>query len=1007
MFAGLCAGVLGACFAAGCSKSATLPSAPSKSPERVARSPGDKFVAPATLFASTEAASLSVSRLEPDGRRLMVSHGMRMIQHRDGSIERARELLPSKETVQITALPQRLGGGYLFYLTSSSATMVWSAAEFTGKLKPLANVDFGIDGIVPGFDRLYLMRSRSHPDLPVAIDHSSGAALDLGPLPPSPAYETLAFADGWMGAVAVPLRGVLATFDAGASWHPVPEASRVVSTEHGLVMRTTAGWGLLTADGVLRRWESSGDDGHKLDDLLAMLGESGVPTAVPQESVQRTPRRPLGRDPLRQAVLHGVTGPKGSAYVAHLGALARVSLEDGKVLEVAENILPANVNCHGIRLGAGFGFVCSEERGPTTIYALGKALSLEKVLAFAQPRYVADNENGDLVVRGRCEANDTGGGYYCLLTKSGLRELRVRGDVGAERVSLLADGTAVVLVPPRKGAAATLTRVSLDGQATPLKLKLPTTGPVANLIRDGIWLNGFVESGRGELSGWVAGTGPFVGIRIRRDGKVEHGEVQNDVERALISGRFALLVAQYGQALETVDGGFTWTEVPTLEAAERRSATTLREQGCSPIGCATAEWLRIGWTKSRGPSRDEAVEPPERTELPSPGGGRWTMHCYPTGQASPRAIVAVATHEERERARRALQSSAGAFTGAGSVTATLESTAWQPLFEVPAPRLPPGYLGFDMAVDYGSERAQGYVWGQRGADWSRTGVFALRVLDRFSVANGVWSSEIARSPWPDELSAAAAFGQSMGGSSAAWQYESEASGREGLLLVRQPAQTDLFIVSEGRAVTPIRGAGSLVRTSGVAKLGSSWHFGAPTVGGFAVYKIVGDQISLVNTYPFDEERSGSRAPRLVRNTDADALAIVLDATSHYIYPVNVGDGSLDSPLRISPVDVSKLPPRCAADENGFVFTDTVAVAPFVELMGKAAAVNATRIDARFVATSTGVCVDALAGLASAVLPEPLDRGGAPAQAAATGAPVPMVLSEQGAASRRWGFDCYR
>jgi len=999
--------MLGAWLAPGCAKPPAVPTAPSKSEARVARSLDAKFVSPATLFASTETPSLSVSRLEPDGRRLLVSHGMRMVQHRDGSLERAVELLPSKEAVQITALPPRLGGGYLFYLTSSSATMVWSAEEFTGKLKPLANVDFGVEAIVPGFDRLYLMRSRSYPQLPVAIDPVSGAALDLGPLPPSPAYETLAFVDGWMAAVVVPLRGVLATFDAGASWHPVPDATRAEASEAGLLVRTSAGTGLLTADGVLRRTELTGDEAPKVAQTVLGTPAGGELVASLQEEPARTPRRPLGRDPLRQAVLHGVMGPKNSAYVAHQGALARVSLEDGKLLEVAEHAFGANANCHGIRLGDGYGFVCSEERGPTTIYALEKTLALKKVLAFAEPRYVADNENGDLVVRGRCDAEDTGGGYYCLLTKSGLREIRVRGDVGAERVALLKDGTAVVIVPPRKGAAATLTRVSPDGKATPLKLKLPTSGPVANLIREGIWLNGFVESGRGELLGWVAGTGPFVGIRIRRDGRVEHGEVQNDVERALISGRFSLLVAQYGQALESVDGGFTWTEVPTLDAAERRTPTTTREQGCSPIGCATAEWLRIGWTKSRQPSRDEAVEPPERTDLPSPGGGRWTMHCYPTGEASPRAIVATPTNEERERARRALQLSASAFSGASPVGATLESTAWQPLFEVPAPRLPTGYLGFDTAIEYGPERVQTYVWGQRGADWGRTGVFAVRVLDRFAVQKGVWSSEITRSPWPDELSAAAAFGQSIGGSSASWQYESEASGREGLLLVRQPTQTELFIVSEGRAVTPIRGAEALVRTSGVAKLGSSWYFGAPTSGGFSVYKIVGDQVVLVNAYPFDEERSGSRTPRLVRNTDGDALAIVLDATSQYVYPVDIVDGSLGAALTLAPVEFAKLPPRCGADDSGFVFVDGVKVAPFVELMGRAAAVNATRIEARFIATATGLCVDALAALANAVLPEPLERGAPQAESASAGPPVPMVLSEQGAASRRWRVDCYR
>jgi len=382
------------------------------------------------------------------------------------------------------------------------------------------------------------------------------------------------------------------------------------------------------------------------------------------------------------------------------------------------------------------------------------------------------------------------------------------------------------------------------------------------------------------------------------------------------------------------------------------------------------------------------------------------MNCYATGEASPRAIVPTPAYDERELKRRALQA-ASMLSGSSPVGTSLESTAWLPLLEVPAPRLPAGYLGFDAGVEYGNDRVQAYVWGQRGADWGRTGVFAVRVLDRFAVKNGVWSSEVTRSPWADELSAAAAFGQSIGGSAASWQYESEVSGREGLLLVRQPAQTDLFIVSEGRAVTPIRGAGALVRTAGVAKLGSSWHFGAPTADGFAVYRIVGDQLSLVNVYPYDEDRTSLRVPpRLIRNTDADAVAILLDATSQYIYPINLLDGSLQTPLSVTPAEFAKLPPRCTGDENGFVFTDAVKVAPFVELMGGAAAANATRIEARFITTETGVCVDVLGALASAVLPESLQRGTPPRSAAAPGIPLPMVLSEQGAASRRWGFECY-
>lgn len=989
--------------ASACSGGHVVHTGEAKTAASIARAAKRGYATPATLFATTDPASVNVALTEPDGRKLIVSHGMRMVQLRDGSLERAMELLPAKEAVRIVQLPPRLGDGYLFYITSSSTTMIWSARQFTGRLTPLANLDFGVDNIVAGFDRLYLQRTRSK--LPVALDAASGEVLELGPLPLSPSYEAMAFADAWMGAVLVPLRGVLATFDAGTTWLPVPGASRVVSTDQGPVLRTEDGWGLLTPSGVLRRFEFPDDEIDKLDQLLAILGKPFAETEVQSGPVQRTRPRPLGRDPLRLAVLHGVMGPSGSAYAAHLGSLARVSLENGKLLEVIEHAFPADANCHGIRLGRGYGFVCSQERGPTTVYALEAPLALRKVLAFGEPRYIADSEFGGLVIRGRCSEDKSEPGYYCLMSERGLREIRVRGDVGAERVALYPDGSAAVLVPPRKGAAATLTRVALDGSATQTKLKLPKSGPVANLVREGIWLDGFTAAQNGELRGWVAGTGPFVGIRIKRDGTVTHGEVQNDIERTLISGRFALMVAQYGQALETTDGGFTWAEVPTLQASENRQSLANLEQGCSAIGCATTQWIRVGWGKSKQKSRDREVEPPERTKMPSPGGGRWTMHCYATGEASPRALPAESVRDDRERARRAMHRAAITLSTPAGVVGALESTSWLPFFEQPAPRLPPGNLGFDLAVEYGQERLQAYVWGQRGADWGRTGVFTVRVLDRFQVNGGVWSSEVTRSPWVDELSAAAAFGQGAGGGSASWQFEADVSGREGLLLVRQPSQAQLFVVAEGRAVTPIRGADAIVRTSGVVKLGSSWHFGAPTTEGFGIYKIVGDQVALVNVYPFDEARSGLRVqPKLIRNTDGDSVAIFLDSTARYIYPVNLLDGSLLAPLTIEPAAVASLPPSCTGDESGFVFVDNVKVAPYVELMEGAAAVNATRVEARYISTSDGVCVDTLAAQASALLPESLRRGNMPRQQGQV--PVPMVLSEQAASARRWRFSCY-
>src|SRR5690606_17917858 len=171
--------------------------------------------------------------------------------------------------------------------------------------------------------------------------------------------------------------------------------------------------------------------------------------------------------------------------------------------------------------------------------------------------------------------------------------------------------------------------------------------------------------------------------------------------------------------------------------------------------------------------------------------------------------------------------------------------------------------------------------------------------------------------------------------------------------------------AEGRAIMPIRGADPITRTSGVVKLGSTWHLGALNGDAeFAVYKIVGDRLELWGTYPFDEGQSGLRTvPRLVRNTHGDALALMLESTSSYFYPIGLEDAALEAPLVISPKAMAALPPSCEGNENGFTFVNDVSVAPYVELMGEAAAVNASRVEGRFTTLPSGVCVEALAARA--------------------------------------------
>ena len=399
------------------------------------------MITPAHLLALPDPASISYHATDDDGTERLVAHGMRLLQHTDGSIERARQLLPAGSAVRTLELPERLGHGYVFYVRSSSSTLVWRSSSWTGPLEPLANVDFAVASIVAGFDRLYLV-DRVTQNI-VAIDARTGKVTDSGALPPSPTYGSMAIADAWTGAVSVPYRGVLATFDAGTTWHPVTaERSYGMKLDHGQIeMRLASGSYVLDASGVLRKHELGSSDsvfrGAARDPSYVSwvdADQSGPePPATP-------PPGPLGRRPLDLAVLRGFPDSSTSAVVAADGALGRVRLSDGKLLDAEEHALPRGATCDGIPLGSSFGFVCGQHQGKTTVYAFKPPLGLSAVLSFDEPRYVAASGNGALVVRGGCSGHASDNpGAYCIRS----REARKKGDPRARRPRRRARGRSV------------------------------------------------------------------------------------------------------------------------------------------------------------------------------------------------------------------------------------------------------------------------------------------------------------------------------------------------------------------------------------------------------------------------------------------------------------------------------------------------------------------------------------------------------------------------------------
>src|SRR3954469_2978091 len=66
-------------------------------------------VSPARLFPDVGAGSSGVVSVEPDGSRRIIVAGIRVLDHPDGSMQRAREILPNG-MARVVTLPSRLGG---------------------------------------------------------------------------------------------------------------------------------------------------------------------------------------------------------------------------------------------------------------------------------------------------------------------------------------------------------------------------------------------------------------------------------------------------------------------------------------------------------------------------------------------------------------------------------------------------------------------------------------------------------------------------------------------------------------------------------------------------------------------------------------------------------------------------------------------------------------------------------------------------------------------------------
>jgi hypothetical protein len=941
-----------------------------------------------------------------EGEQRLLIDRMRLSVRDDGSLQRASELFPTG-SVNEMELPSRLGGGFAFFVRSGGGTPIWRADDWLGKLHPVVTLSSDVREVIPGFDRLYV-RTMLNGRL-FAIDPASGDPVPLGPLPAAASYGALAFADGWRAVVDTDLRGPLATFDAGASWRALGINERVVAV--------TARDGVIAVDTALGRYTVDARGGLLFSPIPAGGRGDGAREAAKAG--------PLGKSPLRAAVEDGWPDSATTAVVARGGSLVRVSLTDGSIVATKEDAYPdRRASCHAIRVGASFGFLCGERESATVVYEWIGDLAVREALRFSAPRFVAASGNGALVIRGGCSddaAPADAGRTYCVRSAEGaLRDIRIKGDLGVERVVALQDGRVAVIVPPRGASAGQLSIIE-GAAAKTVTLKLPEEPKnAAREAQRGMWLEGFEERERGVLAGWVESGGPVVGLRIALDGTVTAGEPRDAIEggSVMLSSRFALAFGPDGRASESSDGGMTWRD---FDLSMREDASPTRT--CGPVGCSVAGWTRVGWGPP--PNDDDAVAAEPGT---LPAGSLKTVsppwfRCEVLGSVTPPLPekLAKAAPQPPPRMPRLVVRP----RGMGAPTPTPPG-GWVPFRNVAPPPLGKEEIGYDAGDFSATMHVRAYTWGKRGAEWSRVGRFVVRFDDRFDPTGGVRSSAISSSPWADEAAAVDAVLQTYG---TGWQSMIDPSGKATLARACRGNVCTMYAVADGQAITPVRDATGHLATifalpgqngtaSQAVRLGETWFLlglGGQAYDAAALYRVDLGQARQLATYQRVNDQRYDW-PRLVRRALGGGLGLLVAGAPDigervgiwFVYPIDPDTGELGDAVPLVRRDFDRVPlAHCAPDRDGWVLEDRFSGGgvgfAHIDVEGYGASLDPD-VEYRVRLDGGSACIDAISTNVQGTFTKAKDASQGAAKPSDDA--IPFVATER-ATGRRWSLACTR
>ncbi len=839
-------------------------------------------------------------------------------------------------------LPDRLGGGFLFAV----GIHIWRADRWLGQALPIFTATAASGQILVGLDRAYIRYPQGSL---AAFDPRTGAPLDLGSLPATPHLGRLAAVDAWRALAIADLRGALITVDAGTSWRPVPlpiEPLDVAPLDDGVAVggrdkNDRTQWWMVQFDGHAEPLPASPPR------LPAVAGAAGAVD---------TTAGVFGPHPLATALADGWPLVDGTAVVARDGALARIRLSDGALVEVvtdAFSLKPAR--CHPLALEtfrdrAAFGFVCGAPQGETRIYAWDPAGSrvIER-RRFGEPRQVLAFGNGTLAVRGSCEKDDGGANAdtderpWCLMSRDGdWSEMRVRG-AGADRARLvmLADGSTAILRPPVNGdlSTARLTRVDRARQTdSPIHLPL-LRADVARALRFGVWMDGFEERRPGVLGGWVEAAGSVVGLEIAVGGDVRVGEYIRDAGGPIVSGLWGFGWTASRGGFETTDGGMTWVKEIALPEPIADPAAG-RQRACGPLGCLVAGWLRIGWG---APAAVPAPQPPAAHPVASASTSSriaLRLQCEPLPPSArrptfDRAVVEGSPSGPPPAGARSLSSRTAASAAWGSVA------EFPPFAGVAGPPIPTGDVGFAVDAANGFEHTlraaalgRVYAWGPGTGEWEALGRWQVVWTSPWAGLEGVRTSGLAPAPWMalDTARRGLGIGPAV---PTAWAIASGDDADHALLVARygqRPPSAQVWSLESGRAPVEIHPPDSdtFAELQAATRIGGRWVLATserPSETAAAVLwqvdGAIAQEVGRVARVGFE----GGAWLRLARRRDRRAIGLAVEGQPDIARPPSIwvtgwdlDTGAMGEPVRLAPLEVSShtlVASVCSGDDSGW------------------------------------------------------------------------------------------